>query len=308
MEEFDGKLKRLLFIYNPRSGRGVIRIHLGDIIKVFEDAGYMVTVYEMRYHDDAPWIVEHEGKAYDRIVCAGGDGTLNAIVSGAMRVAPEDRRPIGFIATGSTNDTKKSYKLPTNFVYAAKLAVNGEPFATDVGTLNDKTFVYVASFGELSAVSGFTPQTAKNLLGHAAYITEGLKVLLKMPSHVVKVTYDGQTVSDDYFLGMVTNSTSVGGFTTVIGPNVDLQDGYYELMLFKKPADLAEMMKEIDAVLKPGGTAGGLVTRIKAKEIIFESEEELQWVVDGEDAGKHKVVEVRNHNKAIEIISGLVKK
>lgn len=300
------RIKRLLFIYNPKSGRGVIGSFLMDIMKVFDAAGYMTTVYRMRYPGDAAYMAEHESPSYDLLVCAGGDGTLNAVISGLMKVDQDKRPPVGFIPTGSTNDNRNNYKLPSNIQHAARVAVNGNPFATDIGCCNDQYFTYVASFGELSAVSCFTPQLNKNLLGHAAYIPEGIKALFKMQSQKIKVTYDGDKVTKgDYFLGMVTNATSVGGFNGITGANVDLADGLFEVMLFKKPADILELQKEVTAVLTPNGTADGLLTRIKASHLIFECEEEMQWVVDGENGGKHKKTEIENYNKAVRIMSGL---
>jgi len=302
-------LKRLLFLYNPKSGRGAIPSHLVEILKVFDAAGYATTIYRLKYSGDGAWMAEHESPKYDLLVCAGGDGTLNGVISGLMNVEPSKRPRVGFIPAGSTNDNRNNYKIPVSMAHAAKVAVNGNPFATDIGMCNDRVFVYVASFGELSAVSAFTPQINKNLLGHAAYIPEGVKVLLKMPSQKIKVTYDGDHVTrGDYFLGMVTNATSVGGFQGITGANVDLQDGLFEVMLFKKPADILEFQQELTAVLTPDGTANGLITRLKARELLFECEEEVQWVVDGEDAGKHTSAKIVNNNKAVRIMSGLGKK
>ena len=298
-------LKSLLFIYNPKSGRGVIGAHLAEVIKAFESAGYIPTIYRTRTPGDLAYVAEHFAPNYDHLVCAGGDGTLNGVVTGLMNVEPERRPTVGFIPTGSTNDTRNSYKLPLNIARAASVAVNGVPFATDMGRCNDKYFTYVAAFGELSAVSAFTPQAVKNVFGYGAYLTEGIKALLKMDSHVIKVTCEGQEViEDDFFLGMVTNATSVGGFAGITGSNVDLQDGLHELMLFKKPQDLIDFNNEIGAVLTPGSDGGGLVTRLKGSNFVFESEDEVQWVVDGEDAGKYSRVEIQNLPKAVHIMSG----
>lgn len=299
-------LKTLLFVYNPKSGRGVIGAHLAEVIKAFETAGYIPTIYRTRTAHDLPYVAEHYAPLYDHVVCAGGDGTLNGLISGLMNVKPEDRPTVGFIPTGSTNDTRNSYKLPLNIARAASISVNGVPFETDIGKLNDRYFAYVASFGELSAVSAFTPQSAKNVFGYGAYLTGGIKALLKMNAQYVKVTIDeDKTVEGEFFLGMVTNALSVGGIAGITGKTVDLQDGLHELMLFKKPADLIQLNEEVAAVLSPDSDAGGLITRVKASHIIFESDEELQWVVDGEDAGKCKYAEINNLNRAIRIMSRL---
>ena len=302
------ELKRLLFIYNPKSGHGAVNAHMGEILKAFEEAGFIPTIYRMRFPGDASDMTEKEGPEYDLVVCAGGDGTLSSVITGAMRL-PSERRPvIGFIPTGSTNDTRASYDLPLNIQRAAKLSVTGTPFATDIGEMREKYFTYVASFGDLSAVSCFTSQVAKNLLGRGAYLAEGIKQLIRMNSHVVTVRYDDKEITGDFFLGMVTNATSVGGFAGIAGRNVDLQDGLFEVLLVKKPADLIEFNKEVQTILLDPNNQTAveeeLVFRFTAGKVSFESEEKIQWVIDGEDAGRHEKMEVINHRQAVKIISG----
>ncbi len=306
--------RKLLFIYNPKSGRGVVENHLSEIIKAFNKEGFTTTVYGTKAPGDDAAVAADIGADFERVVCAGGDGTLNGVISGIMQIPKEKRPPVGFIPTGSTNDTRLSYDLPAEISQAAKIAVSGKPFETDIGTCNDRYFTYVASLGELSAVSCFTSQVAKQLLGHAAYITEGIKALLKMQSHRIRVTYDGENVIEgDYFLGMVTNALSVGGFANITGRNVDLQDGLFEVLLLQKPANLLEFNKEVETVILAAGKpnapapdelAEKLVFRFKASRLKFESEEDIQWVVDGEDAGRHKVTDIANNGRAVTIITG----
>ncbi len=302
-------IREMLFIYNPTSGRGTVKMHLAEILEEFENAGYMIKVYKMRYPGDINYIAEHEGRKVGLVVCAGGDGTLNGVVSGVMHLPEEERPDVGLIPTGTTNDIRRSYNVPANIVKAANLAVNGEPFATDIGSLNDKYFAYVASLGELSAVSCFTSQVAKNLLGRAAYLAEGLRQLLQMKSNKLKITYgDDEVIEGDFFLGIISNSTSVGGFPGLMGKNVDLQDGQYEVMLVKKPANIAEFTKELQTITldenRQEKVVNDLVVRFKTSHLIVESEDEVQWVVDGENAGRYKRAEITNHNKAVNIISG----
>ena len=302
------KIRKLLFIYNPRSGRGTIQGMIPEILKCFDNAGYMTTIYKTRSPYDGEIVAAQEGEAYELVVCAGGDGTLNNIISGVMKI-PEDKRPrVGFIPAGSTNDTRSSYSLPASIPHAAKIAVTGHPFRTDIGLANDRYFTYVASFGELSAVSCFTSQVAKNLFGRSAYITEGIKALLKMESHHIKVTWEEGTVAGEFFLGMITNALSVGGFQNITGGGVDLADGLFEVMLLKKPADLLEFNKEVEAVLLASlgreATGDGLVYKFKTSRAVFGSADDLQWVVDGENAGRHKITTITNLPGAVEIMSG----
>ena len=76
--------KRLFFVYNPHSGRGNIRSKLFDIIQVFSEAGYEITIYPTREAKDATRKIEHLSDQYDLVVCSGGDGTLDEVVEWLM--------------------------------------------------------------------------------------------------------------------------------------------------------------------------------------------------------------------------------
>jgi YegS/Rv2252/BmrU family lipid kinase len=162
-------------------------------------------------------------KDYDIVVCSGGDGTLDEVVTGMIRSG--FRTPIGYIPAGSTNDFGGSLGLPKNMVHAAETIVKGNDFACDVGSFNQDIFVYIAAFGLFTDVSYETGQDMKNVLGHMAYLLEGMKRLPAIRSYPMCVTYDDTTIVDDFIFGMITNSVSVGGFKRITGKNVKLDDG-----------------------------------------------------------------------------------
>ena len=76
--------KTLLLILNPRAGRTRSTAPLFDAVAHFCEAGYLVSVRRTTHPGHAAEIVEAEGADFDRIVCCGGDGTLNETVRGAM--------------------------------------------------------------------------------------------------------------------------------------------------------------------------------------------------------------------------------
>ena len=302
--------KRLLFIYNPNAGKGVIPKHLDEVTEVFEKAGYDVGLYRTRGERDGTRKVEYySAYHFDRIICSGGDGTLSEVVSGMMSLPKEDRIPVGFIPAGSTNDTGKSYGLPASIREAAEIAATGTCFSTDIGHFNDTYFTYVASFGRLSAVSCFTPQDIKRRWGYLAYLWEGIKVLLHLDAYDLKVFYVDEEEQDHYmegnfFLGMITNSLSVGGFSGITGESVDLQDGLFEVTLCKRPRNLGQFSMLLNNLLLAQNKDWNneMVTRFKASRIRLNCKDEVQWVIDGENAGKHKTVSIHNDQHALDII------
>ena len=163
------KKKQMLLIINPRSGREKIRLKLLDILDAYTGAGYQIQVHVTQKSLDARDAVLKYGGKKDLIVCSGGDGTLNEVISGMMELT----KPValGYIPAGSTNDFASSLKLPKQMMPAALNAVNGIPRAVDIGRFcEDSYFAYVAGFGAFTEVSYMTPQDKKNLLGHQAYI------------------------------------------------------------------------------------------------------------------------------------------
>ena len=106
--------KRVLFLFNPRSGKGKIKENLADIIDVMVKAGYEVMVYTTQSAGDAVQKARTEAGNYDRIICSGGDGTLDEVVTGVM--ASGISVPIGYIPAGSTNDFGNSLGIGSDMV------------------------------------------------------------------------------------------------------------------------------------------------------------------------------------------------
>ncbi len=299
--------KDILFIYNPNSGKGKITMRLQEIREILQAAGGRVDVYGTKAPLDAMNKVQAEANRYGMVVCGGGDGTLSEVVSGMMHL--QERVPIGFIPAGSTNDTRSGFGLPKNILEAARLCVNGRPFQTDVGKFNDEYFTYVASLGSLSAVSCFTSQEMKRILGHGAYLLEGIKQLLKMESYEMEVQFQDTVISGEFFLGLITNAMSVAGFEGITGGSVDLADGVFEVALLKKPANIMEFGREVNKMLikkkEDRQVLDDVVIRFKTDHLVIRSDKPIQWVRDGENGGNHKRAEISVCKKAVTIMSAL---
>ena len=87
--------KKVLFIVNPRSGKGQIRNALLDIADIFIKGGLDVTLYVTQKPQDASRVVEKRAAKFDLVACSGGDGTLDEVVTGMMN--SEVKCPIGYI-------------------------------------------------------------------------------------------------------------------------------------------------------------------------------------------------------------------
>lgn len=294
-----GMKKKLLFIFNPHSGKAQIKNQLLDIVDTMVKADYEVTIYPTQAQGDAIEKVETEAGNYDMVVCSGGDGTLDETVTGLMNRT--DKVPLGYIPAGSTNDFATSLKIPKDMVKAAETAVHGRTFPCDIGAFNQDFFVYVAAFGLFTEVSYKTSQEWKNVLGHAAYILEGVRSLHDIPSYLLQVEYDNIRLQDEFIYGMISNSTSVGGFKGMTGKDVLLDDGVFEVTLIKKPKNPIEL-NEIIASLINLVDDTDMVYSFKTDQVRFLAKEVIPWTLDGEYGGEHTEVVVRNLCKAVEIM------
>ena len=353
--------KKILFIFNPVAGRSQIRGSLLDILEILSKADYKVVCYPTRGRDDARRLVRERQEDYLYIVCAGGDGTLDEVVSGMMENPEKPFVPIGYIPAGTTNDFASSLHIPSDMLQAARIVAHGRTFRCDLGLFNEKDyFTYVAAFGLFTGASYQTPQELKNQLGHLAYILQGMTELGNMRAYHMQVeavrpagTEAGRApvrgqdperapetepvaepetkqkagretkqnagletkletglqadqargretewdpeirVEGNFAFGMITNSRSIGGFSNITGTHVDLQDGLFEVTLIRMPRNPLEMSEILMAIGNPD-MQSEMVISFKTSHIVLTCTEQIAWTRDGEYAGSHKRVELRN--------------
>lgn len=296
-------MNRLLFIYNPTSGTGQVKPALASILDVFTKAGWIVTSYPTQCAGDGARTVRELGSQFDRVVCAGGDGTLSEVASGMMQL--DCPPPLGYIPFGSTNDCAVNLDLPKLPRQAAAIAAGqGVPRASDIGKLNGQPFVYVAAFGAFTQVAYDTPQDLKNTFGHLAYIVAGIASLPTITPFHLRVEYDGQVLEDDFYFGMVSNAYSIGGLRLPKNESVVLDDGLFEVDLIKKPVSLADLADGFQGFFAQSQGVAGARVHFQAAHLVFTSEEPIPWTIDGEYGGCEAVNVVENCTRALDIIRG----
>ncbi len=299
-------MEKLLFIVNPRSGREKIKNRLLDIIDLFIKADWEVEVHTTQAPLDALHTVERKGGGANLVVCSGGDGTLNEVICGMLHL--ENPPLLGYIPAGSTNDFAASLHIPGRIMSAAQNVLDGMPCAIDIGQFcQERYFVYVAAFGAFTEVSYMTPQEKKNLLGHQAYMLEGMKSFGNIKSYFLQVEAEEFCMEGEFIFGMVTNTTSVGGFKGLVSQEVFLDDGKFEVLLVrtpKTPMDLTNIASCL--ILKE--EKNEYVHRFKTSRLKIFSSEKVDWVLDGEFGGSVEEAEIVNLARKVKIIAGPCKK
>ena len=300
--------KKLLFIVNPRAGRTKSFAPLFDAVACFSKAGYLVKVFLTEGRGDATRAAAELGGAYDLVVCAGGDGTFNEMVSGLMQLpeCPE----VGYLPNGSTNDFAASLHIPATPLKAAESIVNGHPFYLDVGRHNDRYFAYVASFGAFTRSSYSVPQATKNALGHFAYILEGMKDLDSLRPYRCRVETGEEIFEGEFIFGAVCNSTSLGGIIVDSGkfdwkasgkfPAFSEPNPSYHGVCFAEAAGPAAFVTYVRAVILRD--LGGCISPFNAW-VLLQGTETLSLRLDRHNENTKKVVEFLTHHPKVEKVN-----
>ena len=291
--------KRLLLILNPAAGMRKANRFLVDIIALFNSNGYVCTVFCTARPGHATDIARENAHSFDLVVCIGGDGTMNEVMSGLLDSGVD--LPIGYIPAGSTNDFAASLGLSKDVLTAAKDIIEGTPKRLDVGSFNGRRFSYVASFGAFTEASYSTPQSSKNMLGHLAYVLEGMKDLPNIRPIHLAVRSKNASFEGDYIFGAISNATSIGGVLSLDKQLVSLDDGLFEITLIKAPLTL-NALNRIVVSLQTRQYDPEMIHFFVADKVWIDANPDRPWTLDGEYAAGSASILVENLHQALPLI------
>lgn len=293
--------RKLMLIINPAAGRGGYKSNLGEALKTLDNGGFRTSLFFTSGRGDATDFAARYGPGYDTVACIGGDGTLSEVIAGLMRL--KDPPKLAYIPMGTANDVATTLGLPKNdTVGAARRILYGEPHPFDVGGFGeDKYFAYIAAFGAFTEVSYATPQNQKKMLGHLAYVLQGMAQLPKIEVYNTRVEYDGGVIEDRLVYGSMSNSTSVAGIVRLREEMVCLGDGISELVLVKDPGGVEELGNMVTSVLTQRYDSDKLLI-LHTKKARFSFEKPVSWTRDGEAGGEYREISLRNYEAPIEFI------
>lgn len=294
-------MKKMLFVFNPRSGKAKMKSMLFSVVDSFVKAGWDIRVHPTQKVNDAYEQIKTDGKRYKLVVSSGGDGTLRESISGLMTVSREHRPKFGYIPTGTVNDFAGGIKIPKSVKRAVNKIINGTPMPIDIGKFNGKYFAYIAAFGAFTEVSYETPQNIKNIFGKAAYFLNGVKSIANIKSYDINVKWDDKEVRGEFILGLVTNVDHVAGMATRYNRDTQINDGLFEVVLVRKPKNPAHLSMIVAEMVSAKLSDENFV-HFSASKMSFECEDEIKWTVDGEFGGEIENVEIEVINNAIEIM------
>jgi diacylglycerol kinase (ATP) len=270
-------MKKVKFIYNPYSGENSIVADLDKVIMVHQKNGYVVIPFRISFDTDISRAFD-DIAGFSYILVAGGDGTVDTVVN-CMKSKNIDL-PIGILPTGTANDFAKYIGMPQDVEDACEQILKSRVKKVDIGKINDKYFINVASTGLFTDVSQKTDVNLKNTMGKLAYYVKGLEQLPNFRSLKIKVNSKEVVFNGDMYLMLIFNGQTAGNLKLAYKAEID--DGMLDVIIIK-----AAMIKDIVAMfinmLKGDHLEDqhGLIY-FKTNKLYIECHEDIVTDIDGE--------------------------
>ncbi|WP_276356563.1 diacylglycerol kinase [Cohnella caldifontis] len=275
---------RARLIYNPTSGREEVRRRLPAILQRLERGGIETSCHATEGEGDASRAALLAARrGYDIVIAAGGDGTLNEVVSG---LSEHDSRPaLGILPLGTTNDFARAHGIPRNWADACDLIVRRYTVPVDVGKAGDKYFINIAGGGSLTELTYEVPSKLKTMVGQLAYYMKGLEKITNLRPVRMKIKANGaEEIDEELMLFLIANSSSVAGFDR-LAPDASTNDGVFDVIALRK-CNIAEFIRMATMVIR-----GEAVKHdphfiyFQSDSIEVESDSRVQLNLDGEFGG-----------------------
>ena len=227
---------KVKFIYNPYSGENTIGSDLDKIIMIHQKHDCVIVPHRICHENPLSTAFFDVDKSYKYILIAGGDGTIDSVVN----VMKEKRinLPIAIIPTGTANDFARYIGMPLDVEEACNQILKSKVKKVDIGKINHKYFMNVASMGLFTDVSQKTDMNLKNTIGKLAYYVKGFEQLPNFRRLKIKVTSDKDCFDGDMYLMLVFNGQTAGNLKFAYKAKID--DGLLDVIIIK-----AGIMKNI---------------------------------------------------------------
>ena len=275
-------MRKCVIIMNPESGKKKKLKNYNIFYDTLRKHGYETEIMFTKRKGHATEIVQELDKNIDLVISAGGDGTLNEVVTGNMQ--RKHKLLIANLPLGTTNDVGNMYGYTKDIKTNLEILLDGKPKKIDVCYIDDTAFVYVACLGDYIDMAYNTPRELKKKYGKLAYILYGLKQLRpKIHSYNIRYKVNGKEHEGKYSFFFITNSSRVAGVSDIYY-DVKLDDNKFEVAFadVKNYRDIVKMfilMNAVDIKDIPG------ITYYKTNdlEIEFLDPPKTSWCIDGEE-------------------------
>lgn len=290
-------MKRVKFIYNPYSGENSIINDIDKVIKIHQKHGYTIEPFRISNDSDIQDAFVEIDESYKYILIAGGDGTIDSVIN-KMKQNNIDI-PVGFLPVGTANDFAKYLGVPSDILAACKQILEGKVKRFDLGRINNKYFVNVASTGLFTDISQKTDNNLKNTMGKLAYYVKAVEEFTNLKKINVKITSPVINFEGKIYTLLVFNGQTAGNIRFTELSEAD--DGLLDVVVIKKEI-IKSALNNLIIMIKKGQIADmDGVLYFKCKDLTIECDDDVPTDIDGE-RGPDFPLKISCERRAIKII------
>lgn len=171
---------------------------------------------------------EAAARGCEAVIAVGGDGTINEVIHGLAGT----KTALAVIPAGTANVWAREVQLPRHPAAIARLLEHGDVHEVDLGTVNGRYFLLMASLGVDSIVVSAIEPWAKRTFGRAAYVTRGLREAATFPAVEALIDVDGERIRANLLMLVVGNTRSYGGALKITNRAI-ADDGQLDMVLYR---------------------------------------------------------------------------
>lgn len=289
---------KYLLMYNPKSGKQKFYKKIPMIKEYFKNKNLELDVYESTRPQDLEEKAFEFGKNYDCLIVSGGDGSINEVANGLMKL---DKKPkLGIIPSGTANDIAAILGINKNVKKTLDIITETEPVKIDINKLNDRYFIYTTAAGIFTKISYDISRKKLRRMGYFAYLQEGAKELLKEYDIKMTVEHDQGVIEGNFMLALGLSARRVGGMTLTHFSRSKLNDGKLELRLMPY-TKTRRIIRLINFILGRGKRSKNDVD-LSSSFYKIKVDTDIIWNTDGEK-GVEGGVEIKVIKEALEVFA-----
>lgn len=229
--------------------------------------------------DAARHAAQEAAERGETVAAVGGDGTIG-LIAGALRGAST---PLAVIPAGRGNDFARVLNIPTDPRAAAALAIDGEERLVDVGDVDGRPFVCIASLGFDSDANRIANE-AKLVRGNLVYLYAALRALAGWKHANFHVVVDGVAHDIHGWAVAIANSKAYGG-GMIVAPHADLSDGRLDVMLTSESSKMTAL-RDLPKLFKGTHADNSYVSFLKGETVEVSADRPFTIYADGDPIGE----------------------
>ena len=269
---------------NPSAGGG-------RAAKVLPRAERALTDRGVRFHTEITRSLEHArelahdaASAGEATVTLSGDGLVGCVV-GVLREFPGSL--LGILPGGRGNDTARMLGIPLAIEPACEVIADGVPRDLDIGDVQGRSFIGVASLGFDSDANRIA-NAAPSRLGRLVYVYGAMRALAAWKPATFELLLDGEPITTTGYSVAASNTGRYGGGMQ-IAPDASLDDGLLDVVLIAQHSKRG-FMRNLPRVFGGTHVHHPAVRVLQGRELRVDADRPFTVYADGDPIGDTPVM------------------